>query len=200
VQSASGLNCRQITGYRSWVGRTGSFTRFFLSALLAFTATGMFTDELLGKCLTGYRRVRTLSTPANTAVHYRHGRDTSICLDLLTSGITQMKTNSLVSYRDLFQAVRNKVYSPSVQIPGRAGPLTSLTPPTVSEFSGSVESLPVVSAEDANITGDAYLNQVDDLLDEEMFDMDDSLSAWYSSMLDEMRTQRPEIRGQALNA
>jgi hypothetical protein len=111
-----------------------------------------------------------------------------------------MKTNSLVSYRDLFQAVRNKVYSLSVQIPGRADPLTSLTPPTISEFSGSVESLPVVSAEDANITGDAYLSQVDDLLDEEMFDLDDSLSAWYISMIDEMRTQRPEIRGQALNA
>ena len=125
---------------------------------------------------------------------YRHFNDTAICLDLLERGISFMKAKNLTRYRDIFNAVRSRVYVESIL------PTTSLTNGMVSQIS------PVSSRDIYESTGDislgdmlqmsdgieAYVSQVNEFLDVENFGMDEAMNAWYDALMEEMNTMRPE--------
>lgn len=133
----------------------------------------------------------------NVPITYRHEADTNTCLNLLSRGIAHMKEKNLLRYKDLFQAVRLKVYAKSnFTDHTHQGPLaqpSGLTPsiPPLPLYS-SFESVPPDSTEEmVSLTGDAYLSEVDGFLEGGLFDMDDALNAWYTTMLEEIQNQRP---------
>ncbi|KAM0274317.1 hypothetical protein ACHAQH_007950 [Verticillium albo-atrum] len=122
---------------------------------------------------------------------HRHWNDTAICLDLIDRGIPQLKFPGLNKYKDLFQAVRNKVYA-EFMAPPRASFATH------ESFMGpeSLDSMSVGSlgfdggsnllfAEDNGM--ETYLNQVTGFFDGGIMDMDEALNAWYGAVMEEMQ-------------
>ncbi|KAJ4263355.1 hypothetical protein NW762_006174 [Fusarium torreyae] len=123
----------------------------------------------------------------------RHYNDTSICLDLINRGISHMKAPYLEKYRDLFQAVRNKVYAKTMFTgisPNEATTLNS----TLS--SGDIDAMShnlIFDPDDDMIysMGDgveAYVNQVNELLDGGGFNVDEALDAWYGALMGEIQS------------
>ncbi|KAJ4218450.1 hypothetical protein NW759_008344 [Fusarium solani] len=122
---------------------------------------------------------------------YRHMGDTSACLDLIERGISHMKGSHITRYRDLFQAVRNKVYSRTSVT--ETSPMESIhvDPTAPPEPYATSEGLTFdVNDEMVYSMGDgveAYMNQVNELLDGGGFDVDEALNAWYEALMEEMQ-------------
>ena len=117
--------------------------------------------------------------------------DTSACLDLIERGISHMKGSHITRYRDLFQAVRNKVYSRTSVT--ETSPMESIhvDPTAPPEPYATSEGLTFdVNDEMVYSMGDgveAYMNQVNELLDGGGFDVDEALNAWYEALMEEMQ-------------
>ncbi|KAI8677914.1 Fungal-trans domain-containing protein [Fusarium keratoplasticum] len=125
---------------------------------------------------------------------YRHMGDTSACLDLIERGISYMKGSHLTRYRDLFQAVRNKVYSRTSVT--ETSPMESIhvdptAPPPPEPYVTSEGLTFDVNDEMVYSMGDgveAYMNQVNEFLDGGGFDVDEALNAWYEALMEEMQS------------
>lgn len=129
--------------------------------------------------------------PTTSPRRHRHWNDTATCLDLLERGIPQLKLTGLNKYKDLLQAVRNKVYAESM-----APPRTAITPHESFMGPESLDSMSVGSmgydagssllfAEDKGM--ETYLNQVTGFFDGGIMDMDEALNAWYGAVMEEMQ-------------
>ncbi|KAL6400967.1 hypothetical protein AUP68_16687 [Ilyonectria robusta] len=122
----------------------------------------------------------------------RHENDTNVCLGLIDRGISHMRAMNLIRYRDLFQAVRIKVYADptSMDAPTDESPSQPMDIPSVGLYNGS-EGLEF-GGEDSMIYPagegmETYLSQVNDFLEGGMVDMDDTLNAWYDAVVQELQ-------------
>lgn len=122
----------------------------------------------------------------------RHENDTNVCLGLIDRGISYMRAMHLIRYRDLFQAVRIKVYTDptSMDAPTDESPTQPMDIPSVGLYNGS-EGLEF-GGEDSMMYPagegmETYLSQVNDFLEGGMVDMDDTLNAWYDAVVQELQ-------------
>ncbi|KAJ0420119.1 fungal-specific transcription factor domain-containing protein [Aspergillus carlsbadensis] len=135
-------------------------------------------------------------TPTSTASALRP-EDSAICYDLLSKGIKVLAHPPLSKFLTLFSALRSKIYSPRASSTGPIDfPITQTHP------RGELFANPSDMMEDGDqgrndenldsmaLTGsdelEAYLNQVSTIFDNELFSLDDSLTAWYESVLDDI--------------
>ena len=82
-----------------------------------------------------------------------------------------MKAQHLTKYRDLVQAVRNKVYSE--------------TPTAVDSQNLIYDDMMYSMGEGV----EAYVNQVSEFLDRGGFNVDDALDAWYDALIGELQNE-----------
>lgn len=128
--------------------------------------------------------------PANGAQRAQHHlSDTATCLDLIDRGISHMKATYLDKYKELFKAVRNKVYSKTtftdISPLGNPTTLGSMLSPNVGALSQNL----ILNEDDMYSMGDgveAYLNQVSEFLDGGGFNVDEALDAWYDALMGEI--------------
>ncbi|KAG4264829.1 hypothetical protein FPRO03_00113 [Fusarium proliferatum] len=117
---------------------------------------------------------------------HRNFKDTAICVDLIDRGITNMRAPYLSKYKDLFQAVRNKVYAKTIFTSISPGAMNStISPGTMSQ------GLILNPSDDIMFSmGDgveAYVNQVNEFLDGGGFNVDEALDAWYDALMGEIQ-------------
>ncbi|KAJ4125757.1 hypothetical protein NW765_001531 [Fusarium oxysporum] len=123
---------------------------------------------------------------------HRHFNETATCLDLIDRGVTYMRAPYLAKYKDLFQAVRNKVYAKTI--------FTSITPGAMdSTISPGTLSQGLIFNPNDDIMfsmGDgveAYVNQVNEFLDGGGFNVDEALDAWYDALMGEIQNGDAQI-------
>ncbi|KAJ3538253.1 hypothetical protein NM208_g5994 [Fusarium decemcellulare] len=128
----------------------------------------------------------------NTHRAHRYVTDTSTCLDLIDRGISHMKVPYLTRYRDLFQAVRNKVYASRIfteTSPNESATINSTISP--GEAYAPTQNLIFDPNDDMMYSmGDgveAYVTQVNEFLDGGGFDVDEVLNAWYDALMEEVQ-------------
>ncbi|KAF5003948.1 hypothetical protein FDECE_9537 [Fusarium decemcellulare] len=122
---------------------------------------------------------------------HRHVTDTSTCLDLIDRGISHMKAPYLTRYRDLFQAVRNKVYASRVFPDASPNESATVNSALSSEAYAPSQNL-IFDPNDEMMysMGDgveAYMTQVNEFLDGGGFDVDEALNAWYDALMEEVQ-------------
>ncbi|KAL3485693.1 fungal-specific transcription factor domain-containing protein [Aspergillus germanicus] len=105
--------------------------------------------------------LRLKITPATgTIASTLRPEDAAICYDLLSKGAKVLAHSPLSKFLDLFSALRSKIYFCERNLDNMV-----LTEPDELE---------------------TYLNQVSTIFDNELFSLDDSLTAWYESVLDDI--------------
>ncbi|KAF4969192.1 hypothetical protein FSARC_3568 [Fusarium sarcochroum] len=114
-------------------------------------------------------------------------------IDLINRGVSHMKASYLERYRDLFQAVRNKVYAKTIFTNISSSESTTmnsnLSPGDVDTMSHNL----IFDPDDDMIysMGDgveAYVNQVNEFLDGGGFNVDEALDAWYDALMGEIQS------------
>jgi hypothetical protein len=115
---------------------------------------------------------------------------------LLDRGIASLQNPSLSKFRDLFAALRTKIYA-SATATSAVDNHRTIPPPQVTSapfFSNPADVMEGVdsAATDANMmfSGpdglESYLSQVSTIFDDQMINIDDTLTAWYGSVLDDI--------------
>ncbi|KAM5341698.1 hypothetical protein ACJ41O_014729 [Fusarium nematophilum] len=122
----------------------------------------------------------------------RHANDTSICLDLIDRGVSHMKAPYLTRYRDLFQAVKNKVYAKAFfATTSPNGTLSANSALTSGDAYATSQNLIFNPGDDMMYSMsdgvEAYMNQVNEFLDGGGFDVDEALNTWYDALMGEMQ-------------
>ncbi|KAL3471973.1 fungal-specific transcription factor domain-containing protein [Aspergillus californicus] len=113
-----------------------------------------------------------------------------ICLDLLNKAISHLQNPLLSRFRDLFSALQAKVDSVCT-LPTPQFPLVSSSSATTIEPTDMMHGVDHTGF-DATMTFpgsdgfEAYLSQVSSIFDDGILDVDDTLSAWYGLVLDEI--------------
>ncbi|KAJ0284663.1 hypothetical protein COL940_003984 [Colletotrichum noveboracense] len=136
----------------------------------------------------------TMARDADTHVLHAHGNDVAACIDLIERGIAWMKEDYLLKYRDLLQAARLKVYGPLAWEPTSPQTrFTDLRPPA-----GTADTLGIFEPDDTQsqlfFQGEGletYVNQVTGYFDSSQVNLDEGLTAWYGSFLDEFQPTQP---------
>lgn len=126
---------------------------------------------------------------------YSHGNNVAFCMDLIERGTARMKEEGLLKYRDLLQAVRIKVYGPVTWEPPVAQ-----TQPTDASPVAPVNVPHTLSLLDTDNTqsnmffqGDGletYMNQVTGYFDNAQLGLDEGLTAWFDTFMDELQSSR----------
>ncbi|KAJ6098368.1 hypothetical protein N7499_002742 [Penicillium canescens] len=124
--------------------------------------------------------------------------DAAICLDLLSKGIANLHDHSLSRFQLMFSNLREKVYaskygfdgvnqgisfSQTTEMPTFAGP------PDIMGGGGDTEYVPntdmdIMALNSEGLEG--YLSQMSTIFGNEMLDIDDTLTAWYGSVLNDI--------------
>lgn len=117
----------------------------------------------------------------------RHGNEVATCLDLIAEGISYIKSDWLHKYYDLLQSARNKVYGP-----------TTLDNAGEDYASVGVSSNAMNDFNDVELNGSQsitypfggglqlYADQISNFYEENLVNMDEGLTAWYGSVMDEL--------------
>ncbi|KAJ3957013.1 hypothetical protein N0V92_006429 [Colletotrichum tropicale] len=137
---------------------------------------------------------KTMARDADTHVLHTHGNDVAACIDLIERGIARMKEDYVLKYRDLLQAARLKVYGPLAWEPTSPQTrFTDLRPPA-----GTADTLGIFEPDDMQsqlfFQGEGletYVNQVTGYFDSSQVNLDEGLTAWYGSFLDEFQPTQP---------
>lgn len=122
----------------------------------------------------------------NTEQVRRHIADSEICCQLLDRGVSCLKAENLRRYRDLLEALRSKVYSDKLTTSGNVQMYDSISPVTGQTEDASA-SLQMFGMNGEGI--ETYLSQVSDFMDVGLFDVDESLNAWYHALVEEVQHQ-----------
>jgi hypothetical protein len=121
--------------------------------------------------------------------------DAEICLDLLGKGIANLHDRSLSKFQMMFANLRTKVYASnhgfdiSAPLPQPTDDLMFAGGEDIIRDEGATE---IVSNADMNMMLlsseglEGYLSQMSTIFDNEMFDIDDTLTAWYGSVLNDI--------------
>ncbi|KAL2848518.1 fungal-specific transcription factor domain-containing protein [Aspergillus pseudoustus] len=141
-------------------------------------------------------------TPAGSTPTLRP-EDAAICFDLLGKGITVLRHPPLSKFLNLFSALKAKIYPASYNpstggMEGSAAQIHSTrgeeglfdNPSDMMEEDGARDFGHGHNFENMILSGpdglETYLNQVSTIFDNELFNLDDSLTAWYGSVLDDI--------------
>ncbi|CAI7671088.1 unnamed protein product [Penicillium crustosum] len=124
--------------------------------------------------------------------------DAEICLDLLRKGISNLHDPSLSKFERIFHSLKEKVYNyasgfdesrQSIQF-AQAPDLSIYT--NAPDMTGAREDSHFVPNTEIGMISmgseglESYLNQMTTIFDNEMFDIDDTLTAWYGSVLNDI--------------
>lgn len=137
---------------------------------------------------------QTAPLVSNATVHHR---DAAICLDLLDKGASVLQNPLLCKFRTLFSALQVKIYdhaTPNISDP------RALSQAVDSSLFVNTDSTSAMGTADSSLdpggfdglmfTGtdglEAYFRQVSNIVDDGIMDVDDTLTAWYGSVLDEI--------------
>ncbi|CAI7657740.1 unnamed protein product [Penicillium pancosmium] len=123
--------------------------------------------------------------------------DAAICLDLLCKGVASLRNPSLSKFLDLFSVLKTKVYASVVPSTDtvRANAPTHLNQQVfLGNPADGMEGV-VSASNNGDFTDiflgsdvpETYLDQVSSIFDSEVFSIDDALTAWYGSVLDDVR-------------
>lgn len=106
-------------------------------------------------------------------------RDTRICLDLIERGVAYLGESGFGRYRDVFRAVRLRVY---LNAPSSIRDNPPSTGSSGMELGAGItridDGLPMLGEEI-----DSYINQVSDLFDGGTFELDEALNDWYVTLM-----------------
>lgn len=116
--------------------------------------------------------------------------DAETCLDLLRKGISNLHDPSLSKFERIFYSLKEKVYAyasgfdeASQGVPFSQVPDLSIWAQEDSHFVPNTE-IGMISMGSEGL--ESYLNQMTTIFDNEMFDIDDTLTAWYGSVLNDI--------------
>jgi hypothetical protein len=124
--------------------------------------------------------------------------DAAICLDLLSKGIANLHDTSLSKFQIMFSNLREKVYASKYAFDGASQGISfSQTtempifagPPDIMGGGGDTEYVPNTDMDIMPLSSEGlegYLSQMSTIFDNEMLDIDDTLTAWYGSVLNDI--------------
>lgn len=124
--------------------------------------------------------------------------DAAICLELLRTGMANLQEHSLSKFLNMFSSLRDKVYScaPTSNDASQGAAFSQMTDlpimPNTPGLNGSREDSYRVHNADMSILPigpdslESYLSQMSTIFDNEMLDIDDSLTAWYGTVLSDI--------------
>ncbi|KAK1498487.1 hypothetical protein CTAM01_07216 [Colletotrichum tamarilloi] len=139
--------------------------------------------------------VKAMNQSPDSPLLYSHGSNVALCMDLIERGTAWMKEEGLLKYRDLLQAARIKVYGPTTWEP----PITQTEPTDASPVApvNASSALGLLGADNtqSNIffQGDeleTYMNQVTGYFDNAQLGLDEGLTAWFDTFMDEFQSNR----------
>ncbi|KAK1728585.1 fungal-specific transcription factor domain-containing protein [Colletotrichum acutatum] len=139
--------------------------------------------------------VKAMDQSPESPLLYSHGSNVALCMDLIERGTARMKEEGLLKYRDLLQAARIKVYGPRTWEPPVAQ-----TQPTDASPVAPVNAPNTLGLLDADNTqsnmffqGDGletYMNQVTGYFYNAQLGLDEGLTAWFDTFMDEFQSNR----------
>lgn len=124
--------------------------------------------------------------------------DAEICLDLLRKGISNLHDPSLSKFERIFHSLKEKVYASTSGFDEASQGIPFTQVPDLSiytnapDMTGAREESHCVPNTDIGMVSmgseglESYLNQMTTIFDNEMFDIDDTLTAWYGSVLNDV--------------
>lgn len=124
--------------------------------------------------------------------------DAEICLDLLRKGISNLHDPSLSKFERIFHSLKEKVYDytsgfaearqgiPFAQVPDLSIYTSAPDMTGAREDSHFVPNTEIGMISMGSEGLESYLNQMTTIFDNEMFDIDDTLTAWYGSVLNDV--------------
>lgn len=100
-------------------------------------------------------------------------------------GISEMKASHLTRHRDILMGARNRVYADAI--------LSEASPNEIASYRSTVSSHILDPAGGPGSGGviymgdglEAYLNQVNEFLDDENYGMDEAINAWYHALMED---------------
>ncbi|GKT57702.1 fungal transcription factor [Colletotrichum tofieldiae] len=123
---------------------------------------------------------------------HSHGNDVAACIDLIERGTSRMKEEGLLKYRDLLQAARIKVYGPSTWEPPSVQ--THMTDTSSAPPANSSDTLGMLASDNLqypiSFQGEGletYMNQVTGYFDNTQLGLDEGLTAWFDTFMDELQ-------------
>ncbi|KAL1873616.1 hypothetical protein VTK73DRAFT_803 [Phialemonium thermophilum] len=120
---------------------------------------------------------------------HRHLGDVDMCLNWVLHGIAYMKAPYLARFRDLLLALRQKVYAEVLL--SEASPNEMASQRSVMSSGGMFDTDAGLGFEDmvysTNDNLEAYMSQVNEVLDGSLFDVDEAINAWYDSLMEEVQ-------------
>lgn len=151
--------------------------------------SGQYTDFCL---------IRHIQRFAPTSRSVIRPDDAAICLDLLSKGIANLRNRSLSKFQIMFSTLREKVYASKYAFgsasQGISFSQTTETPispgaPDIMGGRGDTEYVPDTDGDIMLLSSEVlegYLSQMSTIFDNEMRDIDDTLTAWYGSVLNDI--------------
>ncbi|CAI7653479.1 unnamed protein product [Penicillium viridicatum] len=116
--------------------------------------------------------------------------DAEICLDLLRKGISNLHGSSLSKFERIFHSLKEKVYAYTSGFDEASQGISFAQVPGLSIYTNAPDMTGVPNTEIGISMGseglESYLNQMTTIFDNEMFDIDDTLTAWYGSVLNDI--------------
>ncbi|KAK4862726.1 hypothetical protein LT330_002859 [Penicillium expansum] len=137
---------------------------------------------------------KVASTPRPT----RRPEDAEICLDLLRKGISNLHDPSLSKFQRIFSSLKEKIYGSASAFDEAShdipfAPVHNLSiftsAPNMTRTRESSHHVPNTNIDMMPMGSEgleSYLNQMTTIFDNEMFDIDDTLTAWYGSVLNDI--------------
>ncbi|KAF5675768.1 purine utilization positive regulator [Fusarium heterosporum] len=161
----------------------------------ASTAIGQWTKiERLAALYCDWQAMAIAQTEDEAQRSHRHFNNTATCLDLIDRGVAQMRAPSLRKYKDLFLAVRNKVYAKTSLSRMTIGTInSSITPGSISEGLIFNPNDDVMFSMGDGV--EAYVSQVNEFLDGGGFNVDEALDAWYDALMGEIQNDDTPMMG-----
>ncbi|OHE97982.1 hypothetical protein CORC01_06651 [Colletotrichum orchidophilum] len=139
--------------------------------------------------------MKAMTQSPESPLLYSHGSNVASCMDLIERGTARMKEEGLLKYRDLLQAARIKVYGPTTWEPRsvqtQATDASSVAPVDPSSTLGLIG--PDNLQSHLFFQGDGletYMNQVTGYFDNTQLGLDEGLTAWFGTFMDELQSNQ----------
>lgn len=137
------------------------------------------------------------ANPEPSLIHL-HGNDVAACIDIIERGNALMKEEHLLKYRDLLQAARLKVYGPTPWEPASVQThftdSSSTAPISSSNILGAFDSDTLQSQFFFQGEGlETYMNQVTGYFDNSQLGLDEGLTAWFDTFMNEVQPSQNRV-------
>lgn len=184
-----------------FAGAIATSTIFSWRAWFVFIVTGKLTNSpdliYLPLRYTELCLIRHMQRIAPTSGSVTRPEDAALCLDLLSKGIANINDRSLAKFQIMFSRLKDKVYGFRYAFDeGNHNPFSRPTempmsaagPGIVRDQAGSAD-FPSTEMDIMPLGTEGredYLSQMSTIFENDMLDIDDTLTAWYGSVLNDI--------------